>query len=453
MRLPLAPLALSFVGFVSACSSVTTATDDPPVSSRGDKEAEGRSTEPVATPATPEEAPEGPATTCADGAFTCVDVTTAGPYGTRTFDVPAAQNWVNTGVFLHLGETATIEVSGDDWVLNPDKAGRAIDHGKCVIGAPVARIGLSYKDPEITCLGRRTTLTADKDGILFVGGLADNDLGESYEARVDARGKKQFTVTSDGATVPSVAAEDAATYAFDNVASGWVEVYGDHVVMTLPVATAQKDASTLAAAARRLDDIYELHEKLRGARPHHGQRLRFFPDEVAPGYMLAGNPIRVKAAVVSGKDEARISRAGEATNDPWGFAHEMGHDFTFATGFWQYQNKSLEAWPNVFSIHALEALGLPIHDQAAGCTSTSTGSYLTTESWSPWTALCFLMQLKFDHGWELYERFFAAINTNHTMPNQGSGEKTAWYFVHDRFEEAAKADVTPTFAAWNVPHP
>ena len=211
--------------------------------------------------------------------------------------------------------------------------------------------------------------------------------------------------------------------------------------------------AALAAAARRLDDIYELHEKLRGARPHHGQRLRFFPDEVAPGYMLAGNPIRVKAAVVSGKDEARISRAGEATNDPWGFAHEMGHDFTFATGFWQYQNKSLEAWPNVFSIHALEALGLPIHDQAAGCTSTSTGSYLTTESWSPWTALCFLMQLKFDHGWELYERFFAAINTNHTMPNQGSGEKTAWYFVHDRFEEAAKADVTPTFAAWNVPHP
>jgi hypothetical protein len=220
----------------------------------------------------------------------------------------------------------------------------------------------------------------------------------------------------------------------------------------LPVATASKDAATLAAATRRLDRIYELHQQLRGAVPQQGQRLRFFPDGTQPGYMLAGNPIRMDLDLVSGSASDRISRAGEVGTSNWGFAHEMGHDFTFVGGFWSYQENTLESWPNLFSVHAFEALELPMHEQAAGCTITSTGSYVS-DSWDAWTGLCFLLQPKLKYGWPVYEKFFRALNENHELPWKGDWDKSCWYFVHDRLESASGGDMTALFTKWSVPHP
>ena len=389
---------------------------------------------------------------CGVGEWTCVPVGAAGPYGERTFDVPAAQNWVNTGLFLKAGETATVTAAGE-WQVNADD-GQPIDHGPCLVADLVARIGLHYEDTNLTCIDAQGTVTADKDGILFLGALPSNDLGETYETRLHATGKKTVTVTSEGDTVPTVQGVDAVSYDFAQIASGWVEVWGEHAILTLPVATATLDKATLAAATARLDAMYELHEELRHGVPHNGQRLRFFPDGTNPGYMLAGNPIRMQLDLVSGTDVQRISRVGEPGADAWGPAHEMGHDFSFVGGFWTYQQDTLESWTNVFSWHAFEKLGLPLHDSAAPCNAASTGTYVVGDGeWDPWTGLCFLMQFQFAHGWDFYEAFFTSINDDPMPEWTGDWETTGWYFVHQQFTAAAGEDVTPVFDEWGVPSP
>jgi hypothetical protein len=386
--------------------------------------------------------------TCGEGPWTCIPVPPTGPYGSMSFEVPAAQNWVNTGLYLQAGQTASISESGD-WFVNAG-TGNAIDHGPCLIGDLVARIGLHYKDPALTCVSGQADFVADKDGILFVGGLPENDLGETYEARIDAMGSKMVTVTSDGATVPTVEALGSSEYAFAEVASGWVELRGDHVIITLPTTTALQDAAALEAAVARLDEIYELEHELRGALPQHGQRIRFFPDpDVVPlGYMLAGNPVRMDPILVDATYANRISQAGVAGVDVWGFAHELGHDFTFTGRLWWYQENSLESWPNLFSIYSLDALGIPLHEQALGCEGAAPVPYA---NWDAWAGLCFLLQFQEAYGWPFYQAFFAELNA--IDPASVPSGPAAWTFNHDRFEAIAGEDVTPVFAAWGVPNP
>lgn len=395
----------------------------------------------------------GGSNACATDPSTCIVVGPTGPYGSKTFVVPAQQNWVNTGLYLRAGQTATITSSGT-WSVTG--TGSSIDHGPCKVGALVARMGLHYKDTALTCVGASTNFTAPKDGILFLGALAGNDLGETYETRHDDSGQKTVTVTSSQNTVPTVQSKDAASYPFSSVSSGWVEVWGKHVILTLPAAKAALDANTLLAATNRLDAIYDQQEILRGAVPHGGQRLRFFPDGTQPGYMLAGNPIRMDLDLVNGGATTRISRSGEAGTGVWGFGHEMGHDFSFAPdGFWTYQDgsKSLESWPNIFTIYSFEKLGLPLNSAATSCTRNSTGSFST---WDAWGGLCFLRQFQLRCGWNFYENFFDDI-----LDETNTGGKSTWKYVYDKFV-AAKAiscsdpgdtalDVAALFDAWGVP--
>ena len=378
---------------------------------------------------------------CGAGPWTCVAVDGKTPYGSHTFDVLAQQNWVNTGLYLRAGDTAVISETGA-WQLS--NSGDGIDHGPCKIGDLVARIGLYYKDAALTCVKGSATFKAAKDGILFVGALAGNDLGETYESRSDASGKKSVTIASDRATVPTVQAADAPSFGFGSVTSGWVEVWGKHVILTLPIASAEKDAKVMTRATERLDAIYELEAELRSAVPHHGQRIRFFPDGTQPGYMLAGNPVRMATTLVTGGDKTRISRSGETGTDIWGFAHEMGHDFSFAPhGFWTYEENTLESWCNVFSIYSLEKLGVPLNDSTLDCTTASTGDY---DSWDAWGGLCFLRQFQFRYGWDFYKQYFQQIKDTTST----SGDP--WTFVHNKFEAIAGEDVTPLFEKWNVPH-
>lgn len=379
---------------------------------------------------------------CEDGQWTCVRTEPSGPYGTKTLDVPAAQNWVNTGLYLKAGDSVSLEVLGGTWSIS-DSEGDSIDHGPCTVGQMVARIGLHYKDSELVCVEPSATFEADKDGILYVGALAGNDLGETYETRMNATGARQIQIDSAHQTVPTVLADEAASYDFAAVSSGWVELYGEHVILTLPAATAEADKAVLATALATLDEIYAWEEELRSAVPHHGQRLRFFPDGTNPGLMLAGNPIRMQTSLVTDTD--RISRSGQEGVGLWGYAHEMGHDFSFVGRMWTYQDKTLESWCNLFTIYALENMGVALNGSTTDCTSESTGNY---DSWDAWGGLCFLRQFQFDYGWQFYKDFFLELNKHEN--NQGI---SGWNAVHDTFESIAGQDVTPVFEAWNVPNP
>ena len=121
---------------------------------------------------------------------------------------------------------------------------------------------------------------------------------------------------------------------------------------------------------------------------------------------------------------------------------------TMVNRVWQYQDNSLESWPNVFTVHALTTLGLPLLDEAAACNAGSGGSYAT---WDVWGGLCYLMQFQYRYGWDFYASFFRALNGY--SHSQVPGGPEAWHFVHDLFEQTSGKDVTPLFNAWQVPNP
>ncbi|MCJ8312441.1 MAG: ricin-type beta-trefoil lectin domain protein [Saccharospirillaceae bacterium] len=381
------------------------------------------------------------------------DVPAQGPYGSRTFKLTAAQNWVNVGLYLHQGESATIDASGS-WTVSggvaygPDGNNNVTKRG-CQEGELVARIGLAYKDERITCIGSGGTINAHTDGIVFIAAVSANDLGESYETKKNAYGELDVTVTSDGQTVPVVLADEAEDYDFTTVLSGWVDIMGEFNIVTMPTNLAILDQPHLKSALDRLDFMYNSHYELRGRKPYFGQIIRWFPDTDAPGWMLAGPVIRMDGAITSTGStiDTRITRIAAEGVTGWGFAHELGHIFNFAGGDWVYVLQGgLEGWPNVFSVYTLEKLGLSQHNNLNDCPQKK-ATYIGSNNYDdnlggPWNALCFLLELKDNHGgWDTYKKFYQEFNTN---PGKG------WSFLRQRFNDASGEDTTATFDSWLI---
>lgn len=373
-------------------------------------------------------------------------------YGTQTFPVPAAQNWVNTGLYLEQGQSVSVVASGEWQVAKntethgPNGTGNKIQRG-CKVGSLVVRVGLYYQDEQLSCVGEQGTFVAPRSGIVFIGGIVSTDLGETYETRAQANGALSVTLISEGLKVPSIKASDAYFYNYDSVSSGWVEIIGEHTILTLPTEIAKEDSTEIEAAIARLDNIYKEQSNLRGKRPYHGQPIRWFADtEEAPGWMLAGNPIRLDPALVFANNNDRITRAAREGNGNWGFAHELGHVFNFAGGDWYYTTfGGLEAWPNIFSVYTQQKLGLPQRNLDCAnrkLTYLATGNSSDNISKDVWLSLCFFMELQEKFGWEFYTNFYAEFNA---QPGHG------WSFLRDRFSRAAGEDVNPIFDEWMLP--
>ena len=140
-----------------------------------------------------------------------VDVPAAGPYGTRTFTVPAGTDWVNTGVYLEMGQSATISATGT-WkhdVITTGPEGNDFPNapGDCPHQSLVARTGLVWEGVRL-CVRAGATVTASSAGILYLGSNVSNDLGEIYQDRLRSSGAIEVTVTSEAATAPSIAATE-----------------------------------------------------------------------------------------------------------------------------------------------------------------------------------------------------------------------------------------------------
>jgi hypothetical protein len=394
-----------------------------------------------------------------------VSVPHGGPYGTHSFSVPARANWVNSGLYLRAGETATIAVDGGTWSANGitsyGAAGDASGQPErgCPYGALAARVGLSYEDA-ITCVtGASATVTATKDGPVFVGMSLSTDLGEFYHSRKDASGSLNVTVTSTANTFPVVTRGEAPCTTLTDIASGHLEFAGKHVSVIVPVAALQRDASTAIAALDTLDAIYESHTALRGATPYFGQRIRFVRDAGIEGigYMLAGNPIRMVGELEDGADNHRILRSGVDTTDVWGFAHELGHTFTVVNAMWVYMYLNLESWPNIFTLYTLNALGRTAHQPNVATYCDGKTAYLAAPNYTllrsdAFVQLCFLMQFTDKFGYDMWKVFFSALNgaTNEDVAWDGT-DASIWRFAKNFISSSAGEDVTPIFNAWQVP--
>ena len=374
-------------------------------------------------------------------------------YGNREFWVPAAQNWVNSGLYLRKGQQAYITAEGS-WqstagaMYGPEGHSTKTFRG-CAEGELTARIGLYFEDTALTCIGNEGTITAHQDGIMFLGTIISTDLGDTYEIRRDAVGSVKVNVSSPNSeTVPTIWYEDAGTYDYSTVSSGWVEIKSEHNIVTLPIATAIHDASELYAASKRIDDIYEMHTEIRGRTPYLGQHIRWFPDsENAPGWMLAGNPVRMDPALVSINQPERISIAGHPNSNNWGFAHELGHNFNFAGGDWYYTTyANLEAWPNIFSLYANERFNFDSRPHVAQCPEKK-AAYLAKNTHDNGfdgadKGLCFLMEFTQRYGWQVWKDFYQDFNSS---PDHG------WKQMRDRMNRVTGEDTTDIFEGWKVP--
>lgn len=395
-----------------------------------------------------------------------VDVPHQGPYGERTFTLPAATHWASTGLYLRAGETATITADGT-WtaagqVFTPRGDARAGTERGCPKGGLVARSGLDFEAP-ITCIGVREVFTAPTDGIVYVGMIWSTDLGEAYGERLALEGALEVTVESTGATAPTVFINDLPSTDLDAIESGVLELASDHILITLRVDDVRRDRATATAALATLDAIWDDETFLRGQPPFRGERVRFVEDPTIAdfAYMLAGNPIRCVPDLLRGGENQRILRAAEPRTDIWGFAHELGHLFSFANGTWVYQYNNIEVFPNIFTLHALETLERTAFQPNVDTYCNGREAYLAEGNYpqfkdDPFLQLCFLMDFTETFGWAFWQAFYAGIDRtpNHEIPVGGTPEHAlTWGFLRDRFSAAAGEDVTPMFEAWRVPLP
>jgi hypothetical protein len=395
---------------------------------------------------------------------TVVDVPRAGPYGTRSFQVPAATNWVNSGLYLRAGEAAEIAATGT-WTVEGVEVGpggsavRGQQRG-CARGSLVARSGLGF-EASVTCVGGGTTYVAPRDGVVYLGMIDSTDLGEAYGDRLVLSGSLQVTVTSSGDTVPSIRRDALAGFPYEQVKSGTVELLGRHVIVTVGAAQVRADLASAQSSVDTLDALYELEAALRGMAPFAGQRIRFYPDEEIRnvGYMVAGNPVRCVPELMTGGPDQRILRASVPTTDIWGFAHELGHVFSFANGAWVFQYGYLESWPNVFTLFVLQELERTAHQPNVGTYCERRDAYLDGGTYpefkaDPFLQLCFEMSFTEKYGWGFWNTFWSGMNT---QKNEDVGldslfvDKSVWSYVRDRFSLAAGEDVTPMFVKWRVP--
>lgn len=398
--------------------------------------------------------------------WTFVNVDGTQPYGTKTFKVPAMQHWVNTGVYLKKGESATIEARGywrysslKPWV-NADGDVWETERG-CQQGELVARMNLHYEDQALTCIGQSGQVTAHQAGVLFVGMIHHSDLADSvYQKRQQAAGHLDVTVTSTAHTIPLVEYRDLTSYAYDQVQSGWVELATRSIIVTVPTQLALQDINILKQSLTRLQHFYDLHYRIRQIYPYgrqdHPQPVRFIADPHLKDdvYMMAGNPVRIHAKQIHLKRDDRITNVGHGTHDQrwWGYAHELGHNFQIQHQRWVYSTLiGMEAWPNVFTVHAQRALGLDprhldchklkhdyLHDKAQDHTHLPH---------NPDLGLCFLTYFMDRYGIEFYKRFFSILDRESAVRQN----KYDWQMHRADFSEAAGEDVNAVFDVWKLP--
>ena len=365
-------------------------------------------------------------------------------------------------MYLKKGQSATIRAKGT-WSHNgivffgPDGHPNKKDRG-CQKSELVARINLTYEDTRITCIGESGTVTAHQDGILFIGMIFGSDLGESgYQIRTLAQKYLDVTVISNAATVPLVELPDVTTYPYERIKSGWVELATRSIVVTVPTKLVIQDLKYIAKSLSRLQSFYDSHYNLRRIYPYGSQTnpqpVRFITDPAAPGYMLAGNPIRMDPSLIQLDKLDRITGIGQSDNYKlwWGYAHELGHNFQIQYKLYNYSEFiGFESWPNIFAMHAQRTLKLgerPLDCKTLHYEYTN-GGFNTPDAKKKrnWFGLCFLMHFYDEYGYKFYQDFFSILDRKSKV----RGNNYDWEMNIKDFSEAAGEDVREVFDTWKL---
>ncbi len=385
------------------------------------------------------------------GRFTVPSLGATPSQSTKTIAVSAKSFGVNTGIHVQRGSKLHFKISGAWYVSNgsieaTSAAGNLNFGSPCPFGSLVGQVGFHYSS-QIHCIGRDLVFESDRSGTLFLKSQDVNDLNHN-EVSVEISGE---IVESEILSKDKVAEVDLTKSRAE-----WVEIFSEHIQMTLPRTVVIKDQDILKRTLDLFDEFYRTHRSLSGLEPWSGEKIRFFPDiELTPGvFAYAWNPIRYSFAVTNFLlQDMRNSKPWT-----WGWVHELGHLFNIRPNGHHYAiGAAEESWANVFSVHAIEKLNLNQSEITDHMGDISW--YFRDASYSKMNhnvALTMLNEIKEQCGWTAYHKMFNSydnLNPDQIPHRYNAFEYSRWLWLAELFKSSSNCDALTIFAKYFVPLP
>jgi hypothetical protein len=370
-------------------------------------------------------------------------------YKSKSISVPAKSWWVSSELFLRKGQTAKISASGN-WTIWADKTPTTTADGYeefdrykgCNKGALVARVGL-YKDNTHHCVGENGIVQAETDGIVYLG-MNDNASpkyhGGSLEVDISS---------SEGESAPTIPYLETANTNYCAISSGWVELESaNHIILTVPAALADKNASTIGASLQFLDENYKAQKKLAGGFvPYEGERIRFYPDYSLTDnfWIVVQNPVRFDPRALNGvkPSESFLLDLVNENSNSWDFIQSLGVMFSQVNGAeYQVGPVAMESWAGIFAFHSLGELGkndTPENVCFTRDNHLSSGSYVDIQR-SSYLQMCLMLTTVDLFGWSIFESYFsslALLSDDERAVLQSIGEAEMWDWIADRMDQSS----------------
>jgi hypothetical protein len=340
-------------------------------------------------------------------AWLAASVPVGGNYGRHEVLVSTQQAWINSGLWVALGQTFSVQLNPGLW----EQSG----HPECASGIWF-QVGMAFK-ARPRCLVVQQVQRALRSGIVYFTAQPFTAHGRRKARLTKPVSVTVMVVSASGQTAPTLDLDALIVADFNQSHSGWVEVYDGHIVLTLPVSELRQNILALWAALRRLNQFYAAYADL------FSDRMLAVPPMVrlspvaslpSPISMVAGFPIRFLTSELDTLGAGFWALGYES--EPkywWGYAHEIAHMFQQPWEIWPHP----EAWPNLLVAYAQEQLGLALRPAQQQCQAIQLplGQRLQMQALatklrsSPWLSLCYLQQMVDAYGWAVFRRYAGLV--------------------------------------------
>jgi hypothetical protein len=229
----------------------------------------------------------------------------------------------------------------------------------------------------------------------------------------------------------------------------WVEMEAKEIILSLPRSAIQNLEDPETAMAY-WDEVAELCYELYAA-PRRPRAERFCVDrQISVGYMHAGYPIMTHEDVSDTFVDVPKMRSKDF---PWGFYHELGHNFQEPT--WTFEGTG-EVTNNLFSLYACQKINGIAHPGAMSLEEKKPRmeKYFAKgakyEDWQsdPFLALTMYDQIREAFGWEPFKKAFANYHRLRLNPKDEGERRDTWMI---QISEATGRNLGPFFTMWGVP--
>jgi len=231
-------------------------------------------------------------------------------------------------------------------------------------------------------------------------------------------------------------------------------VEGEHVLLSLPASDLLR-LRRPTQAMNALDTVYETHRRLAGdVTPFRGAKILMLVVDKLCFHLCSGNPILIRRDRVS----IILEDFNERDYPGWGPIHELGHDFVIAHDHaYVLSGGDNESWANVFTIHAYDALKLPLGSGPHWTERGGLDYYFRREpdyekvKKDAWIMIGLLTIIKERYGWEPFYDFFNKCAQRVATKRVPKKEQAKVDFLTRELSLSAGENLAPYFVKWGFP--